>query len=61
MTAFNTCAYPGCSCRIPYDPKKDWETPRYCEEHEVVIETRLSKATGNEDDIHDALYRRIKP
>jgi len=33
MTAFATCAYPGCYIKIPYDPKTDTERPRYCECH----------------------------
>lgn len=56
MTCYNTCAYPGCQKRIPYEPGQ-FEIPRYCEEHEDAMDTRLRKATASDGDIFNALYR----
>ena len=43
MTSFNTCAYLGCTRRIPYDPKEDITYPRYCPEHMKTIENRIGR------------------
>ena len=33
MTAFSTCAYPGCYAKISYHPETDVLRPRYCKIH----------------------------
>jgi len=33
MTAYATCAFPGCYAKISYDPKTDILRPRYCKTH----------------------------
>ena len=60
MTDYNTCAYPGCTRRIAYDPKRDWQVPRYCEEHAGTMEDRIRKA-GVESDkqVQSALFRPV--
>lgn len=49
MTAFSTCAFPGCYMQIPYEPKTDKRRDRYCVCHMKVIGNRLgNKCTDND-------------
>jgi hypothetical protein len=49
MTSYATCAYMECTRRIAYEPKEDLTRPRYCEEHEMMMDARLGKRSTFED------------
>ena len=40
MTSYNSCCYPGCTERIPYDPKCSTNPSKYCKEHDKHMTKR---------------------
>jgi hypothetical protein len=45
MTAYNTCAYPGCMKRIAYEPGSGEDVEFYCDDHARIINFRGKAAT----------------
>lgn len=42
MTSYNTCAFVGCYCRIPYEIGE--KPDKYCEKHQEQMDERVWKA-----------------
>ena len=54
---FATCAHPGCTNQVPYDPVEDAYRPRYCEHHLHILCTARHYDV---DDVESPFWIKVK-